>query len=85
MAFVHNVYQKAKHHQPNLNFFASSVESTPKNSKLTFDLDRYIEERLQTIIMNTATDRTQEFLQVVNLAKQRLQTSQPQIRTQPKK
>jgi len=84
MAFVHNVYQKAKHHQPNLNFFASSVESIPKNSKLTFDLDRYIEERLQTIIMNTATDRTQEFLQVVNLAKQRLQTSQPQIRTQPK-
>jgi len=34
--------------------------------------------------MNTATDRTQEFLQVVNLAKQRLQASQPQIRTQPK-
>jgi len=35
--------------------------------------------------MNTATDRTQEFLQVVNQAKQRKQTqNQPQIRTQPK-
>jgi len=35
--------------------------------------------------MNTATDRTQEFLQVVSLAKQRKQANnQPQIRTQPK-
>jgi len=90
MAFVHNAYQKAKQHQPNLNFFANNEENTTKNKEedtrnLIFDLDKYIQSRLQNIIMNTATDRTQEFLQVVNLAKQRKHANnQPQIRTQPK-
>jgi len=45
----------------------------------TCDIQQYVEERLSDIIMNTSTDRTNEFMSVVSLFAQR-QKSNPQIR-----
>jgi len=56
-----------------------SDDSLPSSSII--DIQKYIADRISNSIMNTSTDRTTEFLSVVNILKQK-HAADPQIRTQ---